>query len=295
MRNLNLDQLRALSEVSALGSFSAAAKRLHLSQPAISLQIRELENRFGVALLHRVGKRAIATAAGRELIAYARQLFDLSERAHAAMRRHKDGQVGRVRIGTGATSLIHLLPSVLRALRKSSPDIDIAVVTGTTGDITDRILADQIDIGLVTLPVDERVFTVKRLRSDRLIAILPADSTNVPARMKPADVAIAALILEDERANHSRLVRDWLRAAGLEPRPVMQLDNIEAIKTVVEAGLGMSIIPDRAVAARHDSRRFILRHLTPPLRHSLALVHRRDRAPDEAAMIVMRALRSLAR
>jgi DNA-binding transcriptional LysR family regulator len=293
MRSLNLDQLRALSEVAALGSFAAAARSLHLSQPAISLQIRELENRFGLALLHRVGRRATATAAGRELIDHARYLFEAESRARAAMRRHKEGRLGRVHIGTGATTLIYLLPPILRRLRMTYPDIDIAVTTGTTPDITDGMLAGRIDLGLVTLPVDDRAFHVQLLRKDALVAIFPAKTKDVPDKITPAVVANAPLILEDARANHSRLVREWMRAKGLDARSAMELDSIEAIKTVVKAGLGMSIVPSQAVTPMQAKREFIVRRLTPPLQPALALIQRRDQPPDEVAGIVAKELRAL--
>src|SRR5438270_14096887 len=101
MRSLNLDQLRTLSEVLAQGSFSAAARKLNLTQPAVSLQIRELEGRCGVRLIECSGRRVVATAAGGELIAHAERIGAEAERALAAMRRHREGCVGRVRLGTG--------------------------------------------------------------------------------------------------------------------------------------------------------------------------------------------------
>lgn len=293
MRSLNLDQLRTLVEVAALGSFSAAARNLHLSQPAISLQIRELESRVGVRLLHREGKRAIATAAGRDLIGHAHSLFEAAERARLSMQRHKEGRIGRVRIGTGATSLIYRLQPVLRRLRARYPDIDIAVTTGITPDIADHMLNDRIDIGLVTLPVDERAFRIHSLRKDALVAILPPGTKKPPARMTPAAIASAPLILEAEQANHSRLIREWLRAAGREARPVMEFDNIGAIKTVVAAGLGQSIVPSQAVATPQARRDLVVRPLRPPIHYTFALIHRRDRPLDDAAKIVMTELKSL--
>ena len=112
MRSLSLDQLRAFMEVVKLGSFSAAARRLNLTQPAISLQIRELESRCGVSLVERVGKRAFPTAAGRDLLAYAQRIRAEAEGALAAMRRHQSGCAGRVHLGSGPTALTYLLPPV---------------------------------------------------------------------------------------------------------------------------------------------------------------------------------------
>src|SRR5262245_8920169 len=117
MRNLNLDQLQALTKVIELGSFSAAARSLNLTQPAISLQIRELEQRLGVMLVERVGKRAHATAAGRDLIQHAQRLLREAEEAGVTMRRHREGWLGRVRFSANEIFCTYLLPRVVRALR----------------------------------------------------------------------------------------------------------------------------------------------------------------------------------
>ena len=125
MRSLNLDQLRSLLTVVELGSFSAAAKRLNLSQPAVSLHVRELETRLGVALVERLGKKAYATPAGQDLLEHGRRLMQAEEGALVSMRQHREGLVGRVRIGTNAHYLIYCLPPVLRRLRAAYPMIEL--------------------------------------------------------------------------------------------------------------------------------------------------------------------------
>ena len=118
MRDLRLDQLRTFTEVIAHGSFSAAAERLRLTQPAVSLQVRQLEKRLGVRLIERVGKRATPTPAGAELLDHARRIDASVAAALEGMARHAGGTFGRVRIGTRATACIYLLPPVLRDLRR---------------------------------------------------------------------------------------------------------------------------------------------------------------------------------
>jgi DNA-binding transcriptional LysR family regulator len=295
MREIRLDHLRTLMEVAALGSFSAAARNLHLSQPAISLQIRELESRTGVTLLHREGKRAIATAAGRDLIAHARSLLEAAERARLAMQRHKEGRIGRVRIGTGVTSLIYRMQPVLRRLRTRYPDIDIAVTTGVTPDVVADMLNEKIDIGLVTLPVDERAFRIHPLNKDTLLAILPPGAKNPPARMTPARLVSAPLVLESAGTNQALFIREWLRDAGLEARPVMEFDNIEAIKAVVAAGLGQAVVPGQAIATPADRRGLTVRPLYPPVSYAYGLIHRRDRPLDDVTKIVLKELATLAK
>jgi len=130
MRGLNLDQLRTFAAVVDQKSFSGAAARLGVTQPAVSLQVRQLEKRFGVKLIERVGRRAAATAAGAELLTHARDVEAALAAAADAMAPHAKGVAGRVRLGTGATACIYLLPKVLRDLRQRFPALDIVVSTG---------------------------------------------------------------------------------------------------------------------------------------------------------------------
>ena len=152
MRSLNLDYLRTFVDVIELGSFSAAAERLNLSQPAVSLQIRQLEKRVGVSLIERVGRKARPTAAGSELLDHARQIDTVVAAALDGMARHAKGVMGRLRLGTGATACIFLLPPVLRDLRQRFPTLEITVSTGNTADIVKAVEENTIDIGLVTMP-----------------------------------------------------------------------------------------------------------------------------------------------
>jgi DNA-binding transcriptional LysR family regulator len=293
MRSLSLDQIRALKEVADTGSFTEAARRLNLTQPAVSLQVRELESRFGVALIERMGKRAFATAAGRDLIEHGQRMMTEADHALATMRRHKDGRVGRVHIGTGVTALTYLLPPVLRRLRASHPDIELVITTGTTDAIVEQMLANLIDLGFITLPVDTRKFQVTAIRRDPLLAILPSSERNPPNAITSAELAKRPLILEYGRANHTRLTQNWMRAAGFDARPVMEIDNIEAIKPLVAAGLGASVIPSAAIGDRRAIPGVTVRALKPPLARTLALIQRRDKHGDPALHIVREALLAL--
>jgi DNA-binding transcriptional LysR family regulator len=283
MRSLNFDQLRALTEVITQGSFTAAAKRLHLSQPAVSVQIRDLELRLGVRLVERLGKRAYPTAAGRDLIEHARRIAHESELAIASMRRHRDGWLGRIRIGASTTALIYHLPPVLRRIRERHPNIELVVTTGTTTGVIERMMENEIDLGIVSLPVDDKAIEVIPLREEKLVAILHTDVTDAPETVKAEYLRGHPLILEYARAHVRRLIIDWLSFDGTPPRPAMELDNLEAVKRMVAAGLGVSIVPEAAVASQESARRLVVRPLEPELVRKLALVQRRDK-PAEAAL-----------
>jgi DNA-binding transcriptional LysR family regulator len=293
MRGLNPDHLHTLTEVVAQASFTRAARRLNLAQPTVSLQVRELEARLGVRLIDRLGKRAFATAAGRELIEHARRIAHENDRLLAAMRRHREGWLGQVRVGSSTTALIYHLPPLLQQLRASQPNIDLVVTTGTTSSIVDRIIRNDVDLGVVSLPVNDRLLQVEPLLDEPLVAIFAASVRGLPARITPQYLRTQPLLLEFARAHVRAMIIEWLSLASIEVRPAMELDNLEAVKRMVAAGLGTSIVPIAAVSkenARHD---LVARPLRPALARTLALVQRRDKADDAALGHVRTALLAL--
>jgi DNA-binding transcriptional LysR family regulator len=287
MRSLNLDQLQALVTIVELGSFSAAARTLNLTQPAVSLQLRELEGRVQMRLVERMGKRAYATPAGEELIIYARRIKEDTDQALAAMRRHREGWLGRARLATGRLTCTYLLPVVLRALHEKHPNIDMIISIGSSAQILAAVSANTADLGLVTLPVADRLIDVVPLRSDPLVAVLPPSTTEAPALMTPALMTKHSLILDEQGSRLRRHVDDWFEAAGVLPQVDMTMASVEAIKQVVGAGFGASILPRQAVveaAARQD---LVIRPLDPPLSRQLALIKRHDK-PDSPALRFLR-------
>jgi DNA-binding transcriptional LysR family regulator len=284
MRSLNLDQLRTFLEVVALGSFSAAGRRLNLTQPAVSLHVRELEQRFGVRLVERIGKQAHATEPGRDLMEHAHRIFDDCERIESTMRRFREGWLGRVHIGTTLTALAYELPPILRKIRLEYPGIDLLVTNMPTRDSVENILKNAIDIALVTLPVKEPRLRITPLRPEMLVAILPADTKDVPDVVTPAYAARQSLALEHTRGAVHALVNQWLSEhMPLSTRP-MFLATVEAMKTVVSLGLGMSIVPD--VSVSEPTPNLIVRPLRPELPCTLGLIERRDKPNDPALEIV---------
>ncbi|PYO53407.1 MAG: hypothetical protein DMD83_24175 [Candidatus Rokuibacteriota bacterium] len=132
---LNLAHVRTLQAVVSHGSFSRAAERLHLSQPAVSLHIRHLEQGAGLRLLERVGKRAFPTTAGEILLEHAGRALGELEAAHQALERLRGVVAGRLRLGTGATASTYLLPPLLRRLHARHPALELVVVTGNSAEV----------------------------------------------------------------------------------------------------------------------------------------------------------------
>lgn len=285
MRRLNLDQLHSLETVIELASFTAAARRLNLSQSTVSVQIRELELRFGVKLIERMGRLAYATPQGRELVEAARRIFRECQCAEDAMRRFREGWVGLVHIGTTNTAMLHDLPPILRKLRFDHPGIDLHVTNMPTRDSIEHIMQNKIDLALVTLPLENRQLRITPLRPQVLVAIFPGGTRDLPDEITPGYVARQSLLIEHARGAVHALVMQWLSGQMPLPRAPMHLGTIEALKMGVRSNLGMSIVPDVAVAERSSD--LIVRPLRPPVPSTLALIEHRNK-PDAAGLEVVR-------
>lgn len=291
MRGLNLDQLRTFLEVVEHGSFSAAARGLNLTQPAVSLQIRELERRFGLQLIERLGKQAHATVPGRELIEAARRIFRETDQVDATMRRFREGWIGRVRVSVTLTSMIYRLPPILRKIRLDHPGIDLIVTNTPTSTSVENIIHNRIDFALVNLPVQKKLLKMTPLCAEEMWAIFPADTQNLPDVIMPADIGRYNLLVEQRSSAAYALVMGWLHGHAPGTREPMPLGTVEALKSAVASNLGIAIVPEVAIAAHKAD--FILRPLQPPLSRMLALIEHRNKPNEPALEIVRNALLGL--
>lgn len=288
---VNLEHLRTFRLVVETGSFSAAANRLELSQPAVSLHIKQLEGVLKARLLERVGRRAKPTAAGVELLTQAHQVGAAMDTLMSAMATHSAEVRGNVSIGTGATACLHFLPKALQTLRSRYPQLHVMVRTGNTSDFVRAVEDNTLDMSLVTLPIRSRSLAVVEVADDEFVAIGPRDA-RLTQRVTPAALARRPLVLFEPAANTRVLIDEWFSSAGPAPSPVMELGSVEAIKAMVGAGLGFSIVPSMSLPAR--TRGLTVARLNPPLKRSLALILRKDKPLNRALREVLRSVQEQA-
>lgn len=286
----NLDHLAMFRSVIERGSFSAAAQHAGVSQPAVSLQIQQLERQLGTKLIERIGRRATPTAAGAELLTCLGRIEAAVGDMRDAMARFASGSAGRMRIGTGATACTFLLPEVLRKLRAKFPDVEIVVTTGNTSDVVKAIEENHIDVGFVTLPASGRSLEIMPLMRDEFVVIAPSGFA-LPRRLTPSSLVDLPVLLFEPGGNTRRIVDVWLAKAGRSLRPIMSLGSVEAIKALVGAGLGCAIVPHMAV--QHAGSTLVTRSLSPRLYRQLAVVIRRDRPQKRALKELIASLRRL--
>jgi DNA-binding transcriptional LysR family regulator len=294
--DLQLTHLRTLQAIAQHGSFSRAAQTLRLTQPAVSMQVRHLERALGLPLLERVGKRAFPTRAGQLLLTHAHRALRELETGVERVRGLRGVVAGRVRLGTSASISIYLLPPALRRFRVRYPETEVVVVTGNAAEITRAIVANTLDVGIVSLPVRDRELTVTPFFRDELVAIAPAE--RAWRRLKTVDAPTLAghsLILFEAGATLRRVIDGWFHRAGVAPRSPMELGNTEAIKKLVEAGLGLSVTSWFSVKSEVRARALTAMRLTPPLERQLGLVRRRDKPRTPALDAFVGALEDLRR
>lgn len=274
MRELSLDRLRTLVAIADHGSFAAAAQRLHLAPPTVSLHIAELESRIGAPLLSRTRGNVRPSSIGQALIERARRLLAEVESTLEDVSRQVQGLAGRVRLGASTGAIAHLLPQAIAQLRDSHPEIDVQIAVLTSQDTLARLAQGALDVGLVALPQSPTAgLVIRPWRRDPVMAFLPADSAP-PARVTPAWLAAQPLILNDASTRLSRLTSEWFAVAGYRPAARIELNYNDAIKSLVAAGYGATLLPHEAGASQPDAR-IQMRPLRPALWRELGIAHRK--------------------
>ena len=286
--DIALAPLRTLDAIARHGSFSRAARELNLTQPAVSMQVAQLERRLGLPLLERIGKRAFPTRAGEVLLAHAARAFRELQAGIEHVQELRGVVAGRVRLGTSASISVYLLPQALGRFRARFPAIDLVVVTGTASDVARGLVANDLDVGLVSLPLRDRELTVTPFYRDELVAVAPPQARwRRHGPIRPAELAQHPLILFDRGSTVRREIDAWFARAEVPARAAMELGNTEAMKKFVEAGLGLSVTSAFSAKADVAARRLVAMRLSPPLVRQIGLVRRRDKpvAPSLAAFL----------
>ena len=245
----DLHHLRVFQAVAVTGSFTDAGRSLLLSQSTISLHVKQLENELGCVLFVRGPRRVALSPAGKTLLAYAERILAEVKNAELAVREYSTTQRGTIRFGVGASTLIYLLPKVLRDYRAKYNQIEIQVSTATTEVLLQGLLDQTIDLAIVMSPSAAlaQVETVP-LVQERLLVVLPeTHPLSAKQILMPQDLDGVPLISHLPGTAMRTVQRNYFEQMGITPRIAMEMENMEAIKSVVLAGMGMALLPDCSV------------------------------------------------
>jgi LysR family cyn operon transcriptional activator len=249
---MELRLLRTFKAVAEAGSFTQAAARIHLTQAAVSVHMRQLEEEVGAPLFLRVNKKLYLTEAGRALLGHAETIIRAHDDAKADLAAIGGPSRGRLRLGVASTAITaHPLPEILSEIKRKYALLDLSVVGGTSERIIEDILADSIDVGLVSLPVEASDVLTETLRSDRLVAAMSPQHKLGNSRVITAEaLSSEPLILGEKGGNTRRLIDLFFEKNKLDPKIVMELQRTEAIIKMVELGFGVTILPRGSVHTR---------------------------------------------
>ena len=245
---MNLYHLNTFLVVARTLSFTKAAEELHLTQPTVSSGVGELEKSLGVRLFNRSGRTISLTMEGRLLLSYAEQINDLSTEAQDRIH-HREVEPGEsFRFGAIDAAVIYLLPDVLEAYHRRFPQVDISVQVDASRFLVDDILRGRSEFGVITLPFSHPKLDTLELQEDALSLVVGSGHHLAERRrVRLEEVAQETLILFHEGSTSRKPVDEHLAEAGLSAGRVMEMSSPEAMRKLVEAGVGVSFLPSMTV------------------------------------------------
>jgi DNA-binding transcriptional LysR family regulator len=248
---MDVHQLELFLAVMESTSMTRAAEKIHLSPGAVSLQLRNLANELHTELFVRSGKRLVPTPAARRLAEHARGVVRLINQIQQEFDNDLSKDTRPFRFATGVTTLIYQLGRPLRQLRKEYPNAEIAVTVGVTEEIVAGLLDRHFDLGLISLPIVENGLKIIPLFDEELLIVRPSRKHALRGKTIAASELTNVPFLLYPKSSNVRLVIDrFFEEIQLTPRVVMEADDTEAIKRLVESGFGYSILPEHALRGK---------------------------------------------
>ncbi|HXZ39266.1 MAG TPA: LysR family transcriptional regulator [Terriglobales bacterium] len=282
---MDFDQLETFLEVARLSSFSRAAEKRFRTQPAISSQIRSLEEEVGAKLLDRSGGKVSITASGKLFLKFAEDMLEARKMMLTAVAETERVPKGEIVVGANEGTCLHILPEVFAEFKKQYPDVNISITRSDYGKILESVIDNSVDFGVVSLPVNDPRLTVVLIHRDELVIIVPPK--HPLSKLKSATIAEAANFpLVVPKGGHTRdALENLFYERKLKPRYTMELDSSELLKRFVAADAGVGFIARSNVLEDIRANALVAIPISDGvIRRDLALVFRKDKALSRAAL-----------
>lgn len=285
---MDFDQLEIFLEVARLSSFSRAAEKRFRTQPAISSQIRGLEEEVGARLLDRSGGRVSLTAAGKLFFKYAEETIEHRKTILTEIAETERVPRGEIVVGANEGTCLHILPEVFAQFKRDYPNVSVSIKRSDYAKILESVIENAVDFGVVSLPVNDNRLEAQMIHRDHLVVITaPAHALASKKTTSVAEVANYPLVLP--KLGHTRDALDELfYDHHVKPNIAMELDSSELLKRFVAAGVGVGFIARSNI--EEDIRAKALAAITladVQIRRDLALVFRKDKSLSRAARAFM--------
>ncbi|HEV8411172.1 MAG TPA: LysR family transcriptional regulator [Gemmatimonadaceae bacterium] len=256
--NMNPASLRAFAAVAETGGFTAAARALGVSQPAVSRAVRDLERSVGFELLERAPKGIRLTRAGESFLLNAREVIGAMRSAEESVVALGGLGHGRLHIGASTTIATYVLPVFIGKFLEQHPAVDVRLDSAHTRGIAQMLLDYHLDIAITEAPVSHEKIQSRRWRTDHLVAVAsPKHPLATRRRIPPSALAIELLLLRERESGTRAIVLAGLAAAGVMPGRTMEIDGPEAIKQIAAAGRGIAIVSRYTVVEQLELGRLV--------------------------------------
>ena len=245
--------------IAELGTFTAGARRVHVTQAAISMQIRQLEKELGTKLFVRAPRQVMLTEAGEQLLQRARQILRDHDAAVEEIAELAGAERGRLRVGSASARVTtDVLPKLLKDVRKQHSQCEIIVASGTSEALVQQLLGGELDLAFVSLPVEAKGINTDRLSQDQLVAIAsPRHRLAKQRTISAYTLAGEKLILGERGGNTRRLIDRFFADAGVTLQVAMELSRQAAIRRMVEEDMGVGIVPLQTVREEVEKGRLV--------------------------------------
>lgn len=282
---MDLDQLHTFLEIVRLKSFSKAAQTVYRTQPAISAQVRQLEQELNTTLFDRLGTRISLTAAGRIFADYAEKILELRRQAQDAINELERAPRGELVIAANEATCIYVLPEVFREYKRQYPNVQLSVDRSYGARVVQAVMENQADFGITQLPVEEKRLEVVKIYTDEIKLLAPAGHPMAKAKcVTAAELSNVPLLMPKSGTTRSRL-NAWMEHMDQDISISMELDSTEMIKRFVMAGLGLSFLAVSHCEEEVAAGRLAAVSLGPePMMRTLGLIYRKDKALSKAAL-----------
>ena len=282
---MDFDQLETFLEVARLSSFSRAAEKRFRTQPAISAQIRSLEEEVGARLLDRTGGKVSLTAAGKEFLKYADDTVQGKRAIVVHLAEMERVPRGEIVVGANEATCLHILPEVFASFKQQFPNVNVSIHRAEHGRILEQIFENSVDLGIVSLPIKDSRLTIVPVHSEELVII--ADPRHPIAAKKSANIADTSEypLLLPKTGRTRDAIENAFAERRLKPIVSMELESSELLKRFVAAGVGIGFIGRSSVL--EDTKAGVLAEIAiadAPIRRDLGLVFRKDKALSRGAL-----------
>jgi DNA-binding transcriptional LysR family regulator len=283
---MRTEQLDAFVEVARRGSVSRAAEALYVTQPSLTARLKGLEQELDAKLFVRSQRGMRLSDAGRAFLPYAERTLDTISSGRRLLAELARGESGQLALGAAPAVSTYVLPRILTRFRRTHPKVALAVRTGHSEEVLELVLSEQVQIGLGRALRHPQVEAIPLYEDELVLVVDPRHRFASEEEVDPDELSEVQLILFDRTSSYHRLTSEFFEDVGAVPRGVMELDNIDAAKKMVEQGLGLAFLPHTAVAGElaNGSLRAVTLAEAPSPRRRIVIFRRRDTGPPSGAL-----------